>query len=172
MKTFSDVLASPIGPLQITVDAAGRLCRIDLRPGPTGTDGSEDAPTRCAEAGRQLDEYFRGARREFELELALAGTPFQLRVWAELSRIPYGTTISYKGLAARIGKPAATRAVGAANGANPIPIVVPCHRVISAGGGLGGYGGGLAMKRALLAIEGAKVVPGRQALLTDVEADG
>jgi methylated-DNA-[protein]-cysteine S-methyltransferase len=102
---------------------------------------------------RQLEEYFRGERRVFDLPLDLRGTPFQLRVWAELLRIPYGVTISYGELARRLGNPNLTRAVGAANGANPISIVVPCHRVIGADGSLVGYGGGLPAKRGLLALE-------------------
>jgi methylated-DNA-[protein]-cysteine S-methyltransferase len=101
----------------------------------------------------QLEAYFRGERRVFDLPLALRGTPFQLRVWAELLRIPYGATISYGELARQLGDPNLTRAVGAANGANPVSIIVPCHRVIGADGSLTGYGGGLEMKRRLLALE-------------------
>jgi methylated-DNA-[protein]-cysteine S-methyltransferase len=100
-----------------------------------------------------LARWFAGELRTFDLALAPAGTPFQQRVWAELVRIPYGTTISYAELARRIGAPQAVRAVGRANGANPIPIVVPCHRVIGADGTLTGYAGGLEKKRALLALE-------------------
>jgi methylated-DNA-[protein]-cysteine S-methyltransferase len=103
----------------------------------------------------QLEEYFSGQRRDFDLELAPQGTEFQLRVWNELTRIPYGTTISYGELARRLGNPDASRAVGTANGANPIPIVVPCHRVIGADGSLTGFGGGLKAKAALLELEGA-----------------
>jgi methylated-DNA-[protein]-cysteine S-methyltransferase len=104
-------------------------------------------------AQRQLEAYFRGALREFDLPVAPRGTAFQLRVWAELRRIPYGVTISYGELARRLGDPNLTRAVGAANGANPISIIFPCHRVIGADGSLTGYGGGLEVKRALLALE-------------------
>jgi len=106
-----------------------------------------------AEAVRQLRAYFKGELREFELPLDLAGTEFQLRVWRELTRIPYGETRSYQDMARAIGAPKAVRAVGAANGANPIAIVVPCHRVIGAGGKLVGYGGGLPLKRRLLSLE-------------------
>ena len=101
----------------------------------------------------QLEEYFAGSRRTFAVDFALRGTPFQRRVWEELCRIPYGETISYAELARRIGRPTAVRAVGLANGANPIAIVVPCHRVIGANGTLTGYGGGLPTKRYLLDLE-------------------
>ena len=106
-------------------------------------------------AVRQLGEYFRGHRRQFDLPLDLRGTAFQRAVWTELMRIPYGTTISYGELAARIGRPRAARAVGAAVGANPVPIVIPCHRVIGKTGALVGFGGGLDLKRRLLALEHA-----------------
>jgi methylated-DNA-[protein]-cysteine S-methyltransferase len=101
----------------------------------------------------QLNEYFAGKRRAFDLPLAPRGTDFQLACWNELQQIPFGGTISYSELARRIARPNAVRAVGAANGANPIPIIIPCHRVIGANGTLTGYGGGLHIKRALLAIE-------------------
>jgi methylated-DNA-[protein]-cysteine S-methyltransferase len=101
----------------------------------------------------QLAEYFAGRRRDFDLPLAPAGTPFQQRVWQALRAIPYGRTESYGALAARLGQPGAGRAVGLANGQNPIAIVIPCHRVIGAGGALTGYGGGLERKRWLLALE-------------------
>jgi methylated-DNA-[protein]-cysteine S-methyltransferase len=100
-----------------------------------------------------LEEYFAGTRRKFSVTLDPAGTPFQHRVWAALCEIPYGTTISYGELARRIGQPQASRAVGMANGRNPISIIVPCHRVIGANGTLTGYGGGLERKRFLLALE-------------------
>ena len=101
----------------------------------------------------QLQDYFTGGLQQFELSLAPEGTPFQLQVWRELERIPYGETISYKQLAQRIGNPNACRAVGLANGANPISIIVPCHRVIGANGKLTGYGGGLTIKEKLLSLE-------------------
>ena len=111
----------------------------------------DDAPLR--EARRQLDEYFAGARREFSLALEADGTEFQQSVWRALQKIPFGTTASYGDIAKRIGNPKAVRAVGLANGRNPISIVVPCHRVIGANGSLTGYGGGLERKRFLLALE-------------------
>lgn len=101
----------------------------------------------------QLKEYFAGRRRRFDLPLAPAGTPFQQRVWRALLDVPYGETISYGELASRIGQRTASRAVGLANGSNPLPIVIPCHRVIGASGKLTGYGGGLPIKRQLLALE-------------------
>jgi methylated-DNA-[protein]-cysteine S-methyltransferase len=104
---------------------------------------------------RQLDEYFAGVRTAFDLPLAPEGTEFQRTLWHALAAIPYGQTISYARLAARIGKPDAVRAVGAANGRNPIPIMLPCHRVIGADGALTGFGGGLPTKRFLLELEGA-----------------
>lgn len=105
------------------------------------------------EACRQLEAYFAGSLREFDLKLAPSGTPFQLRVLEELRKIPYGETATYGDIARRIGKPKAVRAVGAANGRNPIPIVIPCHRVIGAHGDLTGFGGGLRTKEALLRLE-------------------
>jgi methylated-DNA-[protein]-cysteine S-methyltransferase len=149
-------LDSPIGPLLIAGDAHavtriafpknGRLARP--QPGST-----ESARGPIGEAMRQLREYFSGNRREFDLPLAPEGTAFQKMVWRGLQEIPYGETISYGELARRVGNPKASRAVGAANGKNPLPIVVPCHRVIGASGKLGGFGGGLPVKQALLAIE-------------------
>ena len=114
-------------------------------------------PTAFEDAARQLDEYFAGERREFDLELDLEGTEFQRSVWRALEDIPYGATESYGELAARLGRPGASRAVGAANGSNPIPIVLPCHRVIGSSGSLTGYGGGLDAKRSLLELEGLVV---------------
>ena len=113
----------------------------------------------ASEAARQLRAYFAGELRRFRLPLDLRGTPFQLRVWQELERIPYGETRSYSQIAEAVGAPRAVRAVGAANGANPIPIVVPCHRVIGAGGKLVGYGGGLPLKKRLLELEGSRALP-------------
>lgn len=105
------------------------------------------------ETARQLNAYFSGKLKEFDLPLRPAGTSFQMEVWRELARIPYGETISYGSLASRIGKPKACRAIGAANHANPLPIVIPCHRVIGSGGKMVGYGGGLPVKEALLNLE-------------------
>lgn len=117
--------------------------------------GDAGLPGPVAAARGQLDEYFAGERRSFDLPLAAAGTEFQRQVWFALAEIPYGETISYAELAAWVGRPTAFRAVGQANGANPLPIVLPCHRVVASGGGIGGYGGGLELKRRLLALEEA-----------------
>ncbi len=149
---------TPIGTLRLVGDEDA-IDRIELPnraaepPDPAWTPSNSDLPAALAEAKRQIGEYFAGARREFDLPLALEGTEFQRHVWAELRRIPFGETISYGELAARIGKPTASRAVGAANGRNPAPVVVPCHRVVSHDGTLGGYGGGLPTKQALLDLE-------------------
>ncbi len=113
----------------------------------------DDVPPVLKETASQLEEYFAGERAEFDVPMELDGTPFQKEVWAELTRIGYGKTISYGELARRVGCPKGPRAVGQANGRNPIPIIVPCHRVL-ASNGIGGYGGGLKVKRALLALEG------------------
>jgi methylated-DNA-[protein]-cysteine S-methyltransferase len=119
---------------------------------------NDDAPV-ARETVRQLNAYFAGKLRSFDLPLDLQGTDFQMRVWHELERIPYGETRSYLRIAEIIGSPKAIRAVGAANGANPIPIIVPCHRVIGSSGKLVGYGGGLPLKKRLLALEGAIALP-------------
>jgi methylated-DNA-[protein]-cysteine S-methyltransferase len=111
------------------------------------------------EAARQLQAYFAGQLREFQLPLDAEGTGFQKRVWGQVAAIPYGETRSYLQIAQALGSEGAVRAVGAANGANPVPIVVPCHRVIGAKGKLVGYGGGLAMKKRLLELEGAMALP-------------
>jgi methylated-DNA-[protein]-cysteine S-methyltransferase len=133
----------------------------DHRHAPTKTADWQEAPTLPVfqQAAAQLTEYFAGQRTEFNLPLAASGTEFQKRVWAELEKIPYGQTISYGELAKRIGNPKASRAVGLANGKNPLSIVVPCHRVIGASGKLTGYGGGLARKEALLLLESPRVSP-------------
>ena len=116
-------------------------------------DWTESARGPVSNAIRQLKEYFAGKRTDFDLPLAPNGTEFQRTVWQRLQEIPYGETISYGELAKRVGNPKASRAVGAANGANPISIVVPCHRVIGSSGKLVGYGGGLPLKRRLLEME-------------------
>jgi methylated-DNA-[protein]-cysteine S-methyltransferase len=135
------------------------LRAIDFRSErPADGNRNDDNPL-TAEAARQLRAYFAGQLRRFDLPLEMQGTGFQLRVWRELERIPYGETRSYSQIAVAIGAPQAVRAVGAANGANPIPIVVPCHRVIGASGKLVGYGGGLPLKKRLLVLEGALTLP-------------
>jgi methylated-DNA-[protein]-cysteine S-methyltransferase len=146
---------SPVGRLLIAADASGLryvLFQAGRSPAEPLPGWREDA-TRLADTIRQLREYFRGERREFELPLAPEGTPFQQRVWRELLAIPYGETISYGELARRVGSPRGSRAVGLANGANPISIVIPCHRVVGSAGQLTGYGGGLRNKQWLLAFE-------------------
>jgi methylated-DNA-[protein]-cysteine S-methyltransferase len=141
---------SPIGTLEIEAQA-GAITAIRFVEGPAT---STEDPL-LLEAVEQLDAYFSGVRDRFDLPLAPKGTVFQRRVWSELVRIPHGTTISYAELARRVGNPRASRAVGAANGRNPIAIVVPCHRVIGADGALTGYAGGLPLKEALLRRETA-----------------
>jgi methylated-DNA-[protein]-cysteine S-methyltransferase len=126
---------------------------LELNPTASPTCECNEDPPLVKETLRQLTAYFQGRLAEFDLPLAMAGTDFQQRVWTELREIPYAETWSYLDLARRIGKPAAVRAVGAANGRNPIAIIVPCHRVIGSSGKLVGYGGGLPMKRMLLELE-------------------
>ena len=156
------LIDSPVGPL-LLVAAGGKLAGLYLdgraparvqatldaaggQPGPADT-------AVLAEAARQLAEYFDGDRREFDLPLALDGTAFQRTVWEALLRIGYGETVSYGELADQIGRPTAARAVGLANGRNPVSIIVPCHRVVGSDGSLTGYGGGLGNKRRLLDLE-------------------
>jgi methylated-DNA-[protein]-cysteine S-methyltransferase len=134
------------------------LRAIDFEPWRPMQDTRQGNHPIAAEAVRQLRAYFAGELRQFDLPLDMRGTDFQLRVWRALEGIPYGETRSYSQVASAIGAPQAVRAVGAANGANPIPIVVPCHRVIGAGGKLVGYGGGLPLKKRLLALEGARAL--------------
>ena len=150
-KIYFTEFASPLGTLQLRgTDAA--LTGVFMEPHPQPHDAVRDeAPLR--EAQRQLEEYFAGEREEFSLALEADGTDFQQRVWESLRRIPFGETASYGDIARRIGNPRAVRAVGLANGRNPISIIVPCHRVIGADGSLTGYGGGLERKRFLLALE-------------------
>lgn len=155
-------LETPVGRLLLARDEAGlRLIHFKGRPAEAGPYVESYVPAvdwRQQDAAfddvvSQLTEYFAGRRRNFDLPLAPAGTPFQQRVWNALLDIPYGETISYGELASRIGRKSASRAVGLANGSNPLPIVIPCHRVIGANGKLTGYGGGLAVKERLLAHE-------------------
>ena len=149
-------LESPFGKL-LLAGSEGKLQWIGLpRHGearqPEHSWKVDAAPFR--EAVRQIEAYFGGRLRDFDLALALEGTLFQKKVWTALREIPYGDTVSYAEIARRIGHSLAVRAVGAANGANPLPIVIPCHRVIGSDGRLTGYGGGLHVKQALLALEG------------------
>ena len=155
--TYYTYFDSPIQPLLLTSDGAALtgLFMVEQKHGPeVGADWTEDADAPpFAETRRQVTEYFAGTRREFNLPLLPQGTEFQYKVWTELQNIPYGETLSYGALAQKIGAPNASRAVGLANGRNPISIIVPCHRVIGANGKLTGYGGGLPRKAALLALE-------------------
>jgi len=151
--TFTMPMDTPVGQLVLESDG-DVLIGIWLPSVATTTRGDgHDAPPVLKDTVTQLEEYFAGERTEFDVPMELDGTPFQKDVWTELTRIPYGKTISYGELARRVGRPKGPRAVGQANGKNPIPIIVPCHRVL-ASTGIGGYGGGLPMKRTLLAVEG------------------
>jgi O-6-methylguanine DNA methyltransferase len=161
---YRSKIASPIGPLVLVSTEKGLaavgfgkgakhkidtwigrvFCGAAIRPGETSHQVFV----------RQLEEYFAGRRRVFHLKVDLRGTEFQKNVWSEVARIPHGRTATYGEIAHLLGRPLASRAVGAANGANPVPIIIPCHRVIGAGGSLTGYGGGLSRKRWLLAHEG------------------
>jgi methylated-DNA-[protein]-cysteine S-methyltransferase len=154
--TTSLTVASPIGKL-VAVAEGDNLVELLLPNRAAGV--TAPATTRSAvlaATARQLAEYFAGTRRVFDLPLVPRGTDFQTRVWLELLAIPYGETCSYADIARAVGRPSASRAVGAANGANPIAIIVPCHRVIGADRSLTGYGGGVPLKKWLLAHEGAR----------------
>jgi len=156
MITWIHKYQSAIGTLTLESDGEA-LTRIRLPEENWAPDPAADRrpdPRPFAAAIAQLDEYFAGRRTTFDLPLAPRGTPFQRRVWDLLCEIPAGGTICYAELAVRAGNPPACRAVGAANGRNPLPIVVPCHRVVGSNGKLTGFAGGLAAKQALLAIEG------------------
>lgn len=163
-----DLTDSPVGPLLVAASGRG-VCRISFEPEPErelewlarsfGTRVLR-SPRPVDAVRRELDEYFEGARHEFDLPVDLSPLPaFQQEVLAELIRVPYGHVDTYGGLARRIGRPRAARAVGGALNRNPVPIVVPCHRIVGATGSLVGYAGGLERKRALLGLEGA-ILPG------------
>ena len=148
-------ISTPVGRLLLVGDDGG-LRGISFRDGRRPVEPDEGwRPSRepFREVIEQLDEYFAGRRRRFDLALAPEGTTFQLEVWSALTSIPFGATVSYGELARRLGRPAASRAVGAANGRNPVPIVIPCHRVVGQDGSLTGFGGGLSIKRRLLEFE-------------------
>jgi methylated-DNA-[protein]-cysteine S-methyltransferase len=157
-----DVVDSPVGELFVATTERG-LCRISYWP-----EGMEDALARTFgprvlrapldEVRRELEEYFEGRRREFDLPLDLRVAPFHEAVLNELARVPYGRTETYGALAAKVGRPRAARAVGTVMNRNPIPIVLPCHRIVGANGSLTGYAGGLDVKRRLLQLEGATLV--------------
>ncbi len=167
---FRSTLPTPFGPMQVAVDADGVLVEVNLPNRRPATESRAPLPRSAADglrvARNQLSEYFLGQRREFDLRFDPRGTPFERDVWLRLCAIPYGATTSYGAIAAELGLLNGARAVGRANGANPIPIVIPCHRVIGTDGRLTGYGGGLPLKRALLALEGAMPPP----LFADVDS--
>ena len=149
------VIASPVGKLRLVASEKG-LVAIDVRNSvkQVVTAKNPSAQTILIKTQKQLEQYFAGKRTSFDVALDLVGTEFQVQAWRALCRIPYGKTISYGQQAANIKKPKAFRAVGSANGKNPIPIIVPCHRVVAGDGSLGGYSLGLKMKKQLLALEG------------------
>jgi methylated-DNA-[protein]-cysteine S-methyltransferase len=155
MKRYWSLIDSPFQKFAAWVDEEGRLLRFHLRAiGAANVDSeAENNSRKLAEVQRQVNEYADGTRQDFDLELAMEGPEFEKTVWAALRDIPYGTTTSYGAVAKRIGQSGAARAVGAANNANPIALIVPCHRVIGADGSLVGYGGGLPLKRKLLEHE-------------------
>lgn len=163
---YAHRLSTPVGPACVLVDETGALVAFYFLPESRSAEavvarearGDEvlwDAG-RCAAVVKQIGEYFAGERRVFNVPLAPRGSAFQRQVWEELGRIPYGATCTYRELAERIGRPGAFRAAGRANATNPISLIVPCHRVIGSDGSLTGYGGGLPVKEALLALERGK----------------
>lgn len=159
---FRSALDTPVGTLQLGVNGDGELVEILLpnrRQFASSAIGSPAAERGMRTAREQLGEYFSGARRIFDLPLRPAGSPFEQQVWRKVLAVPYGATTSYGTIATELGLSNAARAVGRANGANPIPIVIPCHRVIGSNGDLTGYGGGLSLKRTLLEFEGAIPAP-------------
>jgi methylated-DNA-[protein]-cysteine S-methyltransferase len=173
MTTYYDSLPSPIGALLLTATDIGLsgVFMEDHKGGPLPQTGWVHDPPRLQTVARQLQQYFDGTLEEFDVILDLHGTTFQIEVWSALRSIPFGATASYRDLAADIGRPSAVRAVGAANGRNPVSIIIPCHRVIGADGSLTGYGGGLDRKRFLLDHE-ARQKGVAQASLLLVEQNG
>ena len=155
MTLLYDRFDSPLGPLTVAASERGIahvLFEHSVRR-PAGEPGWRHAPDALAGARAQLQAWLAGDRQQFDLPLDLHGTAFQLGVWQVLARLPYASTTSYRDVAVAIGQPAAFRAVGMAVGRNPVPLLLPCHRVLASGGGLGGFSGGLAIKRQLLALE-------------------
>lgn len=148
---YAETFETRFGPISVAVDDDGAVVQVDF--GPKVPEGSVHDPLKTRQAKRQIQEWCDGERKEFELELAPEGTEFQRLVWAEIARIPYSQTRTYGQIAAAVGNKDAARAVGAASGANPIPLIVPCHRVIAADGGLGGFAYGTGVKSRLLAFE-------------------
>lgn len=166
------IVHSPVGDLLLRGDG-GALCAIEFLDAPfVPSPDWVHTPSVFERWARDLAAYFDGRPPTWDGPLALRGTPFQVRVWNELCHVPFGTTISYGELAKRIGAPKAVRAVGLANGRNPLPIVIPCHRVIGADGSLTGYGGGLERKRFLLQLEGVRLAQPSQLSLTIAERVG
>lgn len=166
MTAFYSTFTTPAGPVLAAVDEAGALVRVEFLAALTVQEalrqfGHEQAAVRderrTAAARNQIEEYFAGKRKTFDLPLAFSGTEFQMTVWKELLEIPFGETRTYGQLASSIGRPSACRAVGRANGANRIPIIIPCHRVIGADGSLTGFAGGTRIKGILLELEGIRV---------------
>ncbi len=150
----STVLETPVGRLRVVASPRG-ICRVAFGArGQTGTNGAPAARRHLAAAVVQLREYFAGQRRQFRLRVELGGTALERRIWQALCEIPFGDTISYGALARRLGMPRAARAVGRACAKNPLPVIVPCHRVVAADGSLHGFGGGLWRKQRLLEHEG------------------
>jgi methylated-DNA-[protein]-cysteine S-methyltransferase len=155
VATYYHYYAAPFGELLLAGDGQS-LSLLGFPKGKMARRHDENwirDPGRFRDASEQLDRYFAGKLKVFELKLELAGTPFQKAVWAALKNIPYGATCSYGEIAEDIGRPKASRAVGAANGINPVPIIIPCHRVVGSNGALTGFGGGLSTKRFLLSVE-------------------
>lgn len=160
-KLLFDTADSPIGELLLVGDGhalRGLYMQEGRKPMTIGREWQHD-PGALADPRRQLEQYFAGERTSFDLQLIMRGSPFQRRVWRALQDIPFGETISYGEIAGRIGEPSAPRAVGWANGSNPISVIVPCHRVIGANGSLTGYGGGIERKRTLLDLEADVISP-------------
>ncbi|MCL6480284.1 MAG: methylated-DNA--[protein]-cysteine S-methyltransferase [Firmicutes bacterium] len=152
----SAVLETPVGRLRVVASPRG-ICRVAFGARhQSGTNGTPAARRHLAAAVAQLREYFAGRRRQFRLRVELVGTPLERRIWQALREIPFGGTISYGALARRLGVPRAARAVGRACAKNPLPVIVPCHRVVAADGSLHGFGGGLWRKQRLLEHEGAR----------------
>ena len=164
MKAYLDTAETPAGPLAFAVNEDGALLRAHFEESANdsniedelladGYDEFVQDSTRTARLRQEISEYYSGERREFTVKLAASGTPWQMKVWEALRRIPFGETRSYAQVADMIGRPGAARAVGGANGCNRVPLVVPCHRVIAADGSLGGFSGGLHLKEKLLEHE-------------------
>lgn len=161
------IIGSPVGPIHLEATNMG-LCGVYLDEAAIG-EPSVNPPSHplLRKAAEQLADYFSGRRFAFDLPLDVEGTPFQKKVWAALKQIPYGKTRSYQEIAKAIGNPSAARAVGGANGRNPVSVIVPCHRVIASDGGWGGYSGGISIKQKLLQLEQRAVNRASCAVLVD-----